>query len=88
VKLDQLKSLLRRRALPELIPVAGVLGAFLIELRHIVNTQWENFFFNNSDMLTLPLVQQSIALKEPFHWVFSSQIFLFPRAFFMYSHLS
>jgi hypothetical protein len=49
-------------------------------LRHIVNTQWENFFFNNSDMLTLPLVQQSIALKEPFHLVFSSQIFLFPES--------
>ncbi len=70
---------IRTKLWPELLPAIGVVSGFFIELHHIVNTQWQSFFFNNSDSLTLSLVQQSIALKEPFHWVFASQIFLFPE---------
>ena len=70
----------RTGILLEALSILAVISGFFIELRFIVTSAWENFLFNNSDMLTLPLVQQSIALKEPFHWIFSSQIFLFPEA--------
>lgn len=71
---------LKKAVTPEVLPILGITAGFFIELHHIVNTAWSNFFFANSDMVTLPLVGQSISLGEPFNWVFSSQIFLFPEA--------
>ncbi len=84
VRIQSFKSwiLLSRQQniLAELVPILTIVSGFTIELWHIVHTQWERFFFTSADMLTLSLVHQSLAvLREPFHWVFSSQIFLFPE---------
>ncbi len=64
----------------EVLALLVILAAFNLVLHHINTSMWKDFVFNNSDILTLPLVWQSIILHEPFHWVFSSQIFLFPEA--------
>ncbi len=74
-----MKSGLTNRVGQELCAILAIVFGFVIEFHHIVFSSWKQFFFNNSDVLTLPLVGQSIALHEPFHWVFSSQIFLFPE---------
>lgn len=61
--------------------VVTALGAsFFLLLQRIVSTAWLELFVNNADSLVLPLVQQSITLGEPFAWIFSSQLFLFPEA--------
>src|SRR3990167_3502317 len=53
--------------------------SFMLVLRHIDISPWKEFIFGNSDILTLSLVWDSITSGEPFNWVFSSQIFLFPE---------
>jgi|GEM_PF-1249422 len=65
---------------PELVPVVAIIGLFLAEFNHLVRSAWEAMVFSSADFLTLPAVAQSLALHEPFHWVFSSQNFLFPEA--------
>lgn len=63
----------------EVIALAAILAGFSLVIDHINTTDWKEFFLGNSDMLTLSLVWQSITSSEPFHWVFSSQIFIFPE---------
>lgn len=42
-------------------------------------TEWANQLYFNGDNITLALVIKSIIDGQPFHWVFSSQTFLFPE---------
>lgn len=60
-------------------PLMAILLALTAEIAHFVSSGWQQLFLYNSDSLTLPLLRQSIVHREAFHWVFSSQIFLFPE---------
>lgn len=68
-----------RNLLFEVIALVGILAGFSLVIDHINTSDWKEFVLGNSDILTLSLVWQSITSAEPFHWVFSSQIFLFPE---------
>jgi len=48
-------------------------------MAHVAASNWQHFFLYDADSLTLPLVKQSLSHGEPFKWIFSSQIFLFPE---------
>jgi len=63
----------------EILLFIGIIAAYCVTLSHIQQTEWKDMFFLNADILTLPLVMQSLYLHEPFQWVFSSQIFIFPE---------
>jgi hypothetical protein len=60
------------------VVVAAALG--LIALGHVAETNWAGTFLYNADSLALPLMKESILRGEPFHWIFSSQNYLFPEA--------
>ncbi len=76
----------RLRHLPDwLIELSGlvvVTGATLVEIVHVMQTGWARIYLYDGDSLTLPLLQQSLAHHEPFKWVFSSQLNLFPEGIF------
>lgn len=73
-KFPQLYLLLR-----ESWPVLIIVLAITAEIAHIATSDWREVFLYHSDSLTLPAVKASLAQKEPFDWIFSSQIFLFPE---------
>lgn len=75
----KLSRFLQGHVFYEVTAAIGIISAFCLVLNHINNTDWKDFVFANSDLLTLPLLWNSITSSEPFHWVFSSQIFLFPE---------
>ena len=68
----------------ESVPLIILIFAIVIEVGHLAHSDWLNTFLYNSDSLTLPLIRQSIAHKEPFLWIFSSQLFLFPEGVFYF----
>jgi hypothetical protein len=78
--LDFLRNRKLRTVGIELLLALGVIAGYFIVLHYINATEWKQVFLSNSDMLTLPLVNQSITLHEPFQWMFSSQLFIFPEA--------
>jgi hypothetical protein len=63
-------------------PIIVLLFALVIEFRHIASSSWLQIFLYNGDSLTLPLLRQTLAHKEPFLWVSSSQFLLFPESLF------
>lgn len=63
----------------EITALLALAAGFGIVLFHIDTAGWKDFIFANSDITTLSLVWHSLAIDEPFRWVFSSQIFLFPE---------
>ena len=56
------------------------LAAGLIILARWIGTDWEINLLYTGDSLVLPLLRESILAGQPFEWVFSSQLFLFPEA--------
>ncbi|AJM78017.1 hypothetical protein [Rathayibacter toxicus] len=68
-----------RRILLEILPVVVVVAGALIVLAQMSSTLWSTNLLYNGDSLVLPLVYRSIVAGEPFDWVFSSQLFLFPE---------
>ncbi len=67
------------RAGVELLAVVIVIAASLIILARWINTDWEINLLYSGDSLVLPLLRESVLAGEPFEWVFSSQLFLFPE---------
>lgn len=63
-------------------PVVVLILAVAIEFAHIANSSWLQVFLYNGDSLTLPVIRQALAHKEPFLWVSSSQFLLFPEGMF------
>jgi hypothetical protein len=63
-------------------PIIVVIFALIIEFKHIADSSWLQLFFYNGDSLTLPVLRESLAHKEPFLWVSSSQFLLFPEGIF------
>lgn len=63
----------------ELLGIAIVVIATIIEMAHIATTGWLSLYLYNGDSLTLPLLRQSLAHKETFLWASSSQLNLFPE---------
>jgi len=63
----------------ELWPVLVIGGLVALVLRQVSESEWREVFLYNGDSLVLPLLEQSFAKGEPFHWVFSTQSFLFPE---------
>lgn len=64
------------------IEVAGVLAVVavaLLLLGRLLTSSWTHILLYNGDSLVLPLLVDSIVGNEPFEWVFSSQLFLFPE---------
>jgi hypothetical protein len=53
-----------------------------IALAHLYLTPWASLLLYNGDSLTLALIAKSIRAGEDFHWILSSQLFLFPEGFF------
>jgi hypothetical protein len=51
----------------------------MLALLQVSVTDWKTVFLYNGDSLVLPLLSQSFANGEPFHWVFSTQTFFFPE---------
>lgn len=60
-------------------PIVVILLGLAIELAHMATTIWLNFYLYSSDSLTMVIVRQSLAHKEPPLWIFSSQFNLFPE---------
>jgi hypothetical protein len=65
---------------------ARILGLFAIvllvtgvALAHMYLTPWADMFLYNADSITLALIVKSVRAGESFHWVLSSQLFLFPE---------
>ncbi|WP_321892742.1 hypothetical protein [Paraburkholderia tropica] len=48
-------------------------------LIHLALTPWVKLFLYNGDSITLALLVRSVLSGEPFHWVLSSQLFIFPE---------
>lgn len=46
---------------------------------HLALTPWAQLFLYNGDSITLALLVRSVLSGEPFHWVLSSQLFIFPE---------
>jgi len=68
---------------------ARILGLFAIvlliagiALAHLYLTPWASLLLYNGDSLTLALLAKSIRAGESFHWILSSQLFLFPEGLF------
>ncbi|KRE26036.1 hypothetical protein [Agromyces sp. Soil535] len=68
-----------KRAGVEALAVLIVLASGLIILGQWINTAWEINLLYSGDSLVLPLLRESILAGQPFEWVFSSQLFLFPE---------
>lgn len=75
---SKLFKFLRLGAL-EIWPLLIILIGLVIELAHIATTIWSAFYYYLGDSLTMVLLRQSFAHKEPFLWIFSSQFNLFPE---------
>jgi len=73
--------LLRHWGVEVLAVVVVVFGGFTA-LGHVATTAWSFIFIYQGDSIVLPLVEQSIRRGEPFEWVFSSQLFIFPEGLF------
>jgi len=69
---------LRHWGVEVLAVVVVVFGGFTA-LGHIATTGWSFIFMYQGDSIVLPLIEQSIHRGEPFEWVFSSQMFIFPE---------
>ena len=78
--LDKTRQISGRTILLEVVGLILIVIGFILVLNNINSGPLKEFVFGNADMLTLPLVHQSLMLGEPFQWIFSSQIFLFPEA--------
>jgi hypothetical protein len=63
----------------EVLAVLIVLASGLIILGQWIDTDWEINLLYTGDSLVLPLLRESILAGQPFEWVFSSQLFLFPE---------
>lgn len=63
----------------EALAVLVVLASALIILGQWMDTDWEINLLYSGDSLVLPLLRESILAGQPFEWVFSSQLFLFPE---------
>jgi hypothetical protein len=63
----------------EAVALLVVIGLVFAKLASVAGGSWRAVFLANGDSLVLPLVLQSLQRGEPFHWVFSSQTFLFPE---------
>lgn len=68
--------------LSELTPIVVVVFGTFIVLAHIAHSNWLNSYLYNGDSLTLAILRQSIAHKDPMQWVFSAQLNLFPEGVF------
>lgn len=75
----------------ELFALLSIVAAAFLELWHIMTSPGlKSIFFDNSDMLTLSLFNDSIKSGEKLDWVFSTQTFIFPEIPVSYiaSHLT
>lgn len=63
----------------EALAVLIVLASAMIILGQWIDTAWEINLLYSGDSLVLPLLRESILQGQPFEWVFSSQLFLFPE---------
>lgn len=72
-------GLLARGWVTEVAGVLAVVAIALLLLARLLTSSWNDIFLYNGDSLVLPLIGESIVNNEPFEWVFSSQLFLFPE---------
>jgi hypothetical protein len=77
------------RISPSAVRYARIIGLFVIvlliagiALAHLYLTPWASLLLYNGDSLTLALIAKSIRTGESFHWILSSQLFLFPEGLF------
>lgn len=56
-----------------------VLSATLLVLWRLSATPWWSYLLLDGDSLALPLLVQSVGRGEPFHWVMTSQLLVFPE---------
>ncbi|MCJ1704790.1 MULTISPECIES: hypothetical protein [unclassified Rathayibacter] len=56
-----------------------VLAATLLVLGRLSSTPWWEYLLSDGDSLALPLLVRSVAEGEPFQWVMTSQLLLFPE---------
>lgn len=56
-----------------------VLTGVLLALWRLSTTPWWSYLLTNGDSLALPLLVQSVARGEPFEWVMTSQLLVFPE---------
>ncbi|NQX11127.1 hypothetical protein HQQ80_05775 [Microbacteriaceae bacterium VKM Ac-2855] len=68
-----------RVALVEAVPVLVVVATAIVILSRFASSAWSAILLYNGDSLVLPLLEKSITAGEPFEWVFSSQLFIFPE---------
>jgi hypothetical protein len=60
-------------------PVVVIILAVIIELSHIVTSDWINIYLYNGDSLTLPFLREALLQHHQFLWVSSSQFLVFPE---------
>lgn len=56
-----------------------VLSATLLVLGRLSSTPWWSYLLSDGDSLALPLLVQSVERGEPFQWVMTSQLLVFPE---------
>jgi len=61
------------------VVLLGLALLVVLALMHVLQPAWRSVYFYNGDSLTLALLMKSLWAGEPFRWVFSSQLFLFPE---------
>lgn len=72
------RTTLERLAI-EAWPLLIVAGLTALALWQVSASDWKEIFLYNGDSIVLPLLSQSYERGEPFHWIFSTQTFLFPE---------
>ncbi|MFT4028599.1 MAG: hypothetical protein QM675_01885 [Protaetiibacter sp.] len=63
----------------EVAAVVVVAFGGLVALGHFATSSWAQMMLYDADSLVLPLVEKSMHAGQPFQWVFSSQLFIFPE---------
>lgn len=69
-----------RIALGEIWAPASILLLGIALLGRLLNGPWLPYFLYDGDSLALPLLLESLSAGEPFQWVMTSQLFVFPEA--------
>lgn len=69
------------RVLMTIWPVFPVILFAVVGLVHIsISSEWRDIYLYSGDSTTLAAFMKSVQNSESLHWIFSSQIFLFPES--------
>ncbi|KQP97599.1 MULTISPECIES: hypothetical protein [unclassified Rathayibacter] len=68
-----------RALLTESAGLVAVIASTVLVLGHLVAAPWGEYLLSDGDSLALPLLLQSLQQGDPFQWVMTSQLLVFPE---------